>query len=153
MRVEDVSAVLDIQEPGAVAGLGEVFPQDSHPFPRRDIRERWLQEIAAADIDCYVVLEDEAPVGFAAVRGAEILHLGVALDRWGSGTAQAADDAVISLLRSRGVRRAWLLVFTDNRRGLRFYQRLGWRPTGERARSAFPPYPELLRYERALDDS
>lgn len=50
-------------------------------------------------------------------------------------------------MRVRGVQRAWLRVFTGNRRGRRFYERLGWEPTGDRTRSSFPPYPELLRYE------
>ena len=35
-------------------------------------------------------------------------------------------------------------------RGRRFYENLGWHPTGARAHSAFPPYAELLRYERAV---
>ncbi|MGA8046641.1 MAG: hypothetical protein WCA30_10315 [Dermatophilaceae bacterium] len=61
--------------------------------------------------------------------------------------------AVVSLLQGRGVQRAWLLAFTDNRRGRTFYERLGWRPTGERTRSAYPPHAELLRYERDLTEN
>ena len=111
MTAADVAAVLDVQEPGAVLGLADVFPQDEHPFPREDVGRRWL---------------------------------------WGTGIAQAAHDAVLGRMRGRGVRLAELRVFTANGRGRRFYERLGWRPTGERSRSSFPPYPELLHYERVL---
>ena len=53
-------------------------------------------------------------------------------------------------LRSAGVTSAWLRVFTGNEHGRRFYERLGWTPTGERSHSTFEPRPELLQYERGL---
>jgi len=86
----------------------------------------------------------------AAIRGDELLHFGIALELWGSGLAVAAHDAVLERMRAAGVRRAWLRVFTGNGRGRAFYEKLGWRPSGERSRSTFAPYPELLRYERDL---
>ena len=150
MTTGDVPDVLAIQEPGAVLGLADVFPQDAYPFPRDDIAQRWLHEILAPGIDCYVVLVDGAVVGFAAVRGDEFLHFGTAVELWGTGIAQLAHDAVLEQMRSRGVQRAWLRVFTGNSRGRRFYEKRGWRPTGERTQSSFPPYAELLLYERSL---
>jgi RimJ/RimL family protein N-acetyltransferase len=150
MTAADVPAVLDVQEPGAVLGLSEVFPQDAYPFPREDVAQRWLEEMATPGIDCYVVLLDGTVVGFAAIRGDEFLHFGIETEHWGTGIAQTAHDAVLDRMRSRGVRRAWLRVFTGNGRGRRFYEKLGWEPTGERTHSSFPPHPELLRYERCL---
>jgi RimJ/RimL family protein N-acetyltransferase len=150
MTPADVPAVLAVQEPGAVLGLADVFSQDTHPFPRDVVAERWLQEIEAPGIDCYVVLVDDSVAGFAAIRGEEFLHFGTAVEHWGTGLARAAHDGVLGLMRDRGVPRAWLRVFTGNARGRRFYEKLGWCPTGERSRSTYPPYPELLRYERAL---
>jgi RimJ/RimL family protein N-acetyltransferase len=151
MTAADVPDVLDVQEPGAVLGLSDVFPQDAYPFPRDDVGQRWLQEIAAPGIDCYVVLLDGAVVGFAAIRGNEFLHFGTAVEHWGTGIAQTAHDAVLDRMRSRGVQRAWLRVFTGNGRGRRFYEKFGWHPTGERAQSSYPPHAELLRYERTVD--
>jgi RimJ/RimL family protein N-acetyltransferase len=110
-----------------------------------------MTEIATPGIEGFVVLLDDAVVGFAAIRGDEFLHFGIAVERWGGGIAQVAHDAVLDLMRSRSVRRAWLRVFTDNGRARRFYERLGWNQTGEPTRSSFPPHPELLRYERSLD--
>lgn len=40
-----------------------------------------------------------------------------------------------------------LRVFADNVRARRFYERLGWRPTGRVSRTSFPPDPVLLEYQ------
>lgn len=150
MRAADVEDVLDVQEPGAVRALAEVFPQDSYPFPRHEVAQRWLHEIAMPGTDCYVVLVDGATAGFAAIRDDEFLHFGIALEHWGTGLAHQAHDDVLDRMETRGVRRAWLRVFTGNRRARRFYEKLGWQPTDARTQSSFPPHPELVHYERAV---
>jgi RimJ/RimL family protein N-acetyltransferase len=150
MTAADVPSVLDVQQPGAVVGLAEVFPQDEYPFPREVIAQRWLEEIATPDIECLVVRHDGAVVGFAALHEDEFLHFGIAIEHWGTGIAQAAHAAVLDRMRARGVQRAWMRVFTENRRGRRFYERLGWYETGERSHSAHPPHGELLHYKRDL---
>ena len=152
MTPPDVPAVIEAQEAGAVIGLAAVFPQDEFPFPREAIARRWLEEIASSDIECLAVRDGDGGevIGFAALRGDELMHFGIAPERWGTGAAQAAHDAVLERMRSAGVTRAWLRVFTGNERGRRFYERLGWTPTGERSRSTFEPRPELLQYERGL---
>jgi len=153
MTPADVPAVLAVQEPGAVLGLAEVFPQDEHPFPREAIAERWLREIELDGTECFVVLHHEAVAGFAATRDDEFLHFGVAPEHWGDGLARAAHDAVLDSMRASGVERARLRVFTGNVRGRCFYEKLGWTPTGERSRSSFPPRPELLTYELSLSSA
>ena len=150
MTPADVPGVLAVQEPGAVRGLAKVFPQDRFPFPRETLAQRWREEIGTHEIDCLVVEQDGALIGFAAVRADELMHFGIALERWGTGAAQAAHDAVLDQMRSTHVTRAWLRVFTGNERGRRFYERLGWARTGERSHSGFLPYAELLQYEREL---
>jgi RimJ/RimL family protein N-acetyltransferase len=151
MTLEDVVGVLDVQEPGAVRGLADVFPQDQYPFPRDGIAEQWRHELADPGIACYVVMAHGKVAGFAATRGDEFLHFGIATEHWGSGLATSAHDAVLTRLGSDGHVSAWLKVFAGNRRGRRFYEKLGWESAGERMRSAFPPHPELLRYERSLE--
>lgn len=153
MTAADVAGVVAIQEPGAVRGLADVFPQEEFPFPREAVTDRWLREIQTPGIDCYVATLAESMAGFAAVRDDEFLHFGTAVKHWGTGLAQSAHDEVLARMHGRGVRRAWLTVFTGNRRGRRFYERLGWQATGERTHSAFPPHPELLRYEFPLNSS
>ncbi|MHA7174868.1 GNAT family N-acetyltransferase [Arthrobacter monumenti] len=151
MTAADVPGVVDIQELGAIRVLSDVFPQDLYPFPRDDVAHDWQREISTPGIDCSVVLLGEAVVGFAATRGEEFLHFGIAIEHWGTGIARRAHDAVLGRMRSRGIRHARLVVFTGNRRGRRFYEKLGWLPTGERTHSSFPPWPELLRYERSVE--
>jgi RimJ/RimL family protein N-acetyltransferase len=151
MTPADIPVVLDVQEPGAVLGLSEAFPQDAYPFPRDEVAHRWQEEIAMPGIDCFAVLFDGRVVGFAATRGDEFFHFGIAVEHWGTGIAETAHDAVLDQMRRRGVRRAWFTVFTRNGRGRRFYEKLGWCPTADRTHSSFPPHPELLRYELALE--
>lgn len=101
MTTDDVPAVLAVQEPGAVLGLSEVFPQDAYPFPRDEVARRWREEITTGDVDCFVVVTDDVVVGFAAIRGDEFLHFGIAVEHWGDGTARFAHDAVLDLLGGR----------------------------------------------------
>jgi len=126
-------------------------PQDSHPFPREAVRRRWPREIADPAVHCDVVVLEGAVAGFAAVRRDEFLHLGVALEHWGSGLAGRAHDAVIESFAQRGIRRAWLLAFTEHHRGRRFHEKHRWQPTGELAYSLFAPRPELMRYELDIE--
>lgn len=153
MSLADVPDVLDVQEAGAVRGLADVFPQDAYPFPRDAIAQRWETEVATPGIDCLVVEQYGSVVGFASIRGDEFLHFGIAVELWGSGLAQLAHDAVLGRMRAHGVERAWLRVFTSNGRGRRFYEKLGWQATGARTSSTFPPYPELMQYQRVLPRS
>ena len=139
MLPADVPAVLAVQQPGAVTGLAKVFPQDEFPFPHEAVARRWLEEIETNGIDCLVVEKLEEVIGFAAVRSDEFMHFGIALELWGTGAAQDAHDAVLDRMVTEEITRAWLRVFTDNERGRRFYERLGWAFTGERSHSTFPP--------------
>lgn len=146
MRVEDVPAVMAVQEPSSIAGLSEVFPQDTHPFPREVLADRWREEIADAGIDCFVILRDDEVAGFAAVSGAEVKHFGVAVEEWGSGLARAAHDELVERMRRAGIERPWLSVYAANPRGRAFWEKLGWSATGERSRGPMPPHAELLTY-------
>ncbi|TDE92818.1 GNAT family N-acetyltransferase [Occultella glacieicola] len=147
----DVPQVIAVQEPGTIVILETVFPQDAFPFPRDDIARRWRAEIDAPEIDAFVVVDRAEVIGFAAIRHEEFLHFGIAIERWGSGAAQRAHAQVLEQMRHHGVTRAWLRVFTGNSRARAFYERLGWRSTGDRTYSTFAPNPELLRYERDVD--
>lgn len=150
MSLDDVPAVMAVQEPASVAGLSGVFPQDTHPFPREVLADRWRQEIADPAVDCFVVLRGDVVAGFAAVRGDEVMHFGVAVEEWGSGLAVAAHDALLQRMRAAGVERAWLRVYAANPRGRAFWTKLGWVDTGERSRGPMPPHAELLTWVRDL---
>lgn len=150
MSDDDIEAVLAVQEEGAVAGLSHIFPQDDHPFPRDQIRQRWLRELQDPAITCLVVQEAGHVVGFAAVRGEQFLHFGTVPHMWGSGLAGIAHDDVLERCRLAGLGRVRLRVFQENLRARRFYERRGWLPTGRETRTAFPPNPVLWEYELHL---
>jgi len=112
----DIERILDVQQPGAIKGLGNIFPQDQHPFPRATLADRWMMEIADAEIAVYVATSAGGPVlGFAARRHDELLHFGTAVETWGAGLARWLHD---ELLRTYppGVTRVRLRVFADNLR-------------------------------------
>ena len=151
MRNDDVAAVMAVQEPASIAGLSGVFPQAEFPFPREVLADRWREEIADEDIDCFVILREDEVAGFAAVKDDELKHFGVAVEEWGSGLATQAHDELVARMAGAGVRRAWLCVYAANPRGRAFWAKLGWTDTGRRSNGPMPPHAELLTYEKVLD--
>lgn len=83
----DLPALMDLQEAGAVAGLGHIFPQETHPFPRPELATRWHDEILDPAVEAWAVEVGGRVRGFVAVRGSQLLHFGTAVDSWGSGLA------------------------------------------------------------------
>jgi RimJ/RimL family protein N-acetyltransferase len=150
----DLESLLGVQEQGAIRALAHIFPQDTHPFPREALRARWAEEIADPGIRAYVIEnDDQSVVGFAATRGNELLHFGTAVETWGTGTAVEAHDALVRALAAQGVTQARLRVFEENHRARRFYEKLGWRLSGSRSRTSFPPHPVLLEYRLTVAQS
>lgn len=147
----DLDELLRIQREGAVAGLGHIFPQQEHPFPIDTIRARWEAELSDPGVRCFAILQDGRLAGFGALRGNELLHFGTALATWGSGLAGCAHDELMQVLRAEGHRRAWLRVFDENVRAVRFYTRRGWVPTDATEPTTFPPHPTLRRFELDLE--
>ena len=151
MEAADLPDLVVLQERGAVAGLADVFPQETHPFPRKAIRERWERELENPAIAAYVATSSSSRlVGFAARRDDEVLHFGTALETWGSGLATWMHDALLATFPP-DVSRLRLRVFAGNGRGRRLYEKLGWSPTGAESRTSFPPHPALLEYRLDRD--
>jgi RimJ/RimL family protein N-acetyltransferase len=151
---DDIDALLDVQEAGAIAGLTHIFPQHAYPFPRAAVRRRWTEELDDPATHVYISVDDGgALTGFAATRGNELLHFGTAPHTWGTGTAQQLHAALLDELARtapEGSDHLRLRVFEANSRARRFYAKLGWSQTGQRTRSSFAPYPVLVEYQRTL---
>jgi RimJ/RimL family protein N-acetyltransferase len=146
MTEDDLPAISDLQQAGAISGLAAVFPQDRYPFPRDAIVARWRAEIGDPEIETCVAIDERGNlVGFAAVTGAELLHFGTAIDTWGDGTASELHDVVVGWLRA-GDSQPVLFVFAENGRARRFYEKHGWQPTGTTRASTYAPYALLLEY-------
>lgn len=70
---------------------------------------------------------------------------------WGKGIAAPLMERVMDDLRDQGVTTAQLWVLAENERARRFYERLGWRPDGERNRDDYGGVSlEALRYKVAV---
>ena len=146
----DLPLLLDVQQEDAKLAFADIFPQDTHPFPRAEIQDRWTAELADPAIDAFVVVREHRIEGFAALRGDELMHFGTAVHTWGTGLAAQVHTELVALLKARGTVTARLYCFEQNHRARRFYEKLGWRPTGNLTRTSFPPHPVLLEYTRPL---
>ncbi|SDP62258.1 GNAT family N-acetyltransferase [Lentzea jiangxiensis] len=88
------------------------------------------------------------PVGFVAggsqeTRTAYVNYVGVHPDAWGTGVGEALLRALPDALAECGYEKAELMVFIDNVRGVRLYERLGWIKVGDPV-----PHPRHGRVEQ-----
>lgn len=142
----DLVELVRVQEEASVVALAHVFAQETHPFPRATILERWRTELRDPGIAVYVSTDaDERVTGFAARRHDELLHFGTALGTWGSGLAGELHDALVDTFPV-DLDRLWLRVFEENHRARRFWEKKGWELDGRRTRSPFTPHPVLVEY-------
>ena len=95
-----------------------------------------------------LALEGGEAVGFLAggpqeTNTAYINYVGVHPDAWGKGVGEALLRALPDALIKNGYEKAELLVYADNVRGVRLYERLGWIKVGAPA-----PHPRNGRVEQ-----
>lgn len=100
-----------------------------------------------------MALEGGAAVGFLAggpqgTDTAYINYVGVHPDVWGKRVGEALLRALPDALTARGYKTAELLVYVDNTRGVRLYERLGWHKLGDPA-----PHPKSGRVEQRYEIS
>jgi diamine N-acetyltransferase len=149
-READADALLDVQRTASLAAFGHIFPPGDPPFPDEQIRASWLDVLASPEAEALIAEEAGDVVGLVSVFPARGLveRLFVRPERWGSGVAGTLHDMALERIRAAGAEEAWLWVMDENRRARRFYERRGWRPSGEARRSEYPPHPLALRYVR-----
>lgn len=124
---------------------------------------RWRERLGASTKDraTFVALDEtNALVGFVSVGPArdggdgELYAINVAPRAWGTGAATALLARAVEALRVLGHREAILWVLRQNARARRFYEREGWRQTGDRrdtvSENDFAFEVDELRYARAL---
>ena len=135
----DAVALRDLEKATNLVALAHVFPPETHPYPDQLVLDRWHEVLADPAITTLVSEDDEGLTAFAAFDQTTLLHLGVRPDHWGTGLAAGAMQRVPAA-------RLWCLE--ANHRARRFYERLGWRLTGNEKPETFIPYPLLLEYEK-----
>lgn len=141
--LDDLDLVFSIQREASIAGFANVFPPERYPYAdemvRRELR-RQLEDPANA-----ALIEGEER-GFALVGDGWLYRLFVREAAWGTGVADELHDAALSTLRSRGADSASLWCLAENARARRFYEKRGWRISGNDRVVPFPPYPLDVGY-------
>ena len=135
----DAVALRDLEKAANLLALAHVFPPEVHPYPDQVVLDRWRDVLVDPAVTTLVAEDGDGLTAFAAFDGTTLLHLAVRPDHGGSGLAAMLMDVVPS-------RQLWCL--RENHRARRFYERLGWRPTGREKPEPFVPHPVLLEYER-----
>lgn len=147
----DAAALTGLERATNLVALGPLFPPERYPFPTDGVRRRWEQTLADAAVTVEVIDGAEGLDAFVAADAERLRHLGVHPDRWGEGIGRAAIERVLTAMRERGNQRALLWCLADNTRARRLYERIGWRPTGIRQQTPWPPYPTELEFALPLD--
>ena len=117
---------------------------------RESFRERLQADLSTVR----VVGPVGQPVGLCVVKDEELYQLFVAAEARGSGVAAALVADAENLLRENGVEKAWLACAVGNIRAAKFYEKCGWRRTGNMINYAETPERtfalEVWRYEKLL---
>jgi GNAT superfamily N-acetyltransferase len=118
----DLDAIVAINRAAATAAYAPIF--GDAPYPEEGVRGRY--ERLLADEHAHVFIADD--LGYAAARPGHVEALYVVPEAWGTGVAAALYERIADVA---GVP-ATLWVLEANARGRRFWERRGWRATGER---------------------
>jgi len=125
-----------------------------------DRLDLWVERMATStEVSTLVALLDGEVIGFAAYgaersdlapavagRG-EVFALYVHPDRWGTGAGHALMTSARAALGARGYDAVSVWVLEGNARGIAFYERQGFRATGDVTESRVDALPEA-RYAR-----
>ena len=144
----------------AIAGYGHIFPPEAPPPTYEEVLaqwEQWLGPDRATGRRGFVADNGKRLVGVVLAGpdpieedAGHVARLYVDPDQWGRGTGTLLYDAAIAHLVARGFREATLWVLEANDRARSWYERLGWRPTGERKATYAPAGIDDLRYRVTL---
>lgn len=129
-----------LQRAASLAGFAQVFPPELYPFPDDAVRARWRDFTGAV----LLAERDGRPVGIAAFEACWLHGLYVAPEEWGSGVAAELHDAALAALHDCPEVRLWTLE--ANHRARRFYERRGWRLSGETRVVEYAPNPLDVGY-------
>jgi GNAT superfamily N-acetyltransferase len=121
----DLDAIVAVNRAAATRAYAQIFPDQ--PYPEDGVRARYERLFSDRRVRLFVAEETGSTVGYAAARTGRIEALYVVPELWGTGVADLLYERAAEIAGSE----ATLWVLRDNARGRRFWERLGWRATGE----------------------
>ena len=140
--------LLAIQRQASAAAFAHIFPPERYSFPDDDVRELWVDALADPEVEVYVT--EGEPIGSVSIGYGYLRTLYVVPESWRRGVGAALLAHGVVRLRARGVTEARLWTLEGNEPGRRFYERRGWRLTGETRVVPFPPHPLDVQYALPL---
>ena len=161
--VDDLPAVAAVRVASWRVGYAGLVPDSElAAIGEQDRLDQWvLRAATSTEASTLVALRDGEVIGFAAY-GAERSDLAAAVagrgevyalyvhpDHWGVGAGHALMTASRSALRARGFGAVSIWVLEGNERGIGFYVREGFTPTGDVTESRIDALPEA-RYARPV---
>jgi GNAT superfamily N-acetyltransferase len=162
-RADELLAVAEVRVASWRAAYAGLVPDSElAAIGQPDRLERWVERArTSTEATLLVALLGGEVVGFSAygserselapavAQRGEVYAIYVRPDRWGAGAGHALMTATCDALRSDGYDAVSLWVLEGNARGITFYVRAGFVPTGEVTASALDALPEA-RYARSL---
>jgi GNAT superfamily N-acetyltransferase len=121
----DLEAIVAINRAAATEAYAPIFA--GLPYPEERVRARYQRLLSDDSTHLFIAEETGKPVGYAAARPGRLEALYVVPQWWGTGLADALYERAAKVAGST----ATLWVLRDNERGRRFWERRGWRATGE----------------------
>jgi ribosomal protein S18 acetylase RimI-like enzyme len=160
----DASRLARLHRRAAMAGYRDIFPREA-PAPTYEELlaqwEQWLGPDRKRGRRAFVA--DATPEAGARPLGVvlagpdpmdddlgHLARLSVEPDEWGRGIGTQLYEAAIEHMVEAGFRAATLWVLEANARARSWYQRLGWRETGERKTVYAPASIDDIRYRLEL---
>jgi ribosomal protein S18 acetylase RimI-like enzyme len=150
----------DLHRAAAIAGYGHIFPSEAPPPSLEEVLEQWTFWLGPdwdAGRRAFVADDDGASVGVVLAgpdpsdpTSGHLARLYVSPHRWGQGVGRALYEVAVGHLRGADFADATLWVLERNERARAWYERLGWRPTGERKAVYAPAGIDDLRYRLVL---
>ncbi|MDN5727020.1 MAG: GNAT family N-acetyltransferase, partial [Propionibacteriales bacterium] len=141
-RLDDAELLARLEQQASERSLRHVF--GGRPFPVDDIRARWVEVLGNWRNKVRIAHIGEQPVGYVAYGEGHIHRLGVVEQHTRRGFGrQLLSYATDDVFRSSPT--VELDVLADNHSAREFYRAQGWRDTGERTPSEFPPNPMMMR--------
>ena len=157
-------ALARIQLDSTLAAYRHIFPAEA-PLPTiDDVTTQWQQWLGPGwdeDGRRAFTAHDAGIVVGVVLTGPDTIepqvgHLArlyVTPDRWARGIGSLLYSSATDHLRASGFDEATLWVLEHNQRARRWYERLGWRATGERKATYPPARIDSLRYRTRLTPS
>jgi ribosomal protein S18 acetylase RimI-like enzyme len=156
----DASVLAELHRSTAMYAYADIFPPDAPPPEFAELRDDWKSRIGPgrpAAQACFVAAMHSAILGVVIAGPApgdpsdgHLSRLYVDPTHWGQGIGRLLHHYAIAHLRKHRFRSATLWVLEANAHARRWYEQLGWRPTGNRLTTYAPGGVDDVEYRRSL---